>query len=137
MTIPSRIPKRELTLAAVRSQGSGGQHVNKVNTKVELRWKPQSSMALTPEEKDRLAHKLSHRLTHNGVLVLSSQRTCSQAQNRLDVIEKLQSIVRQGLALPKRRRPTRRPRHAHEQRLASKKRRSTLKQRRRPPNESS
>lgn len=132
MTSPHpTIPKNEYVITAVRSQGSGGQNVNKVSTKVVLRWNLHQSRVLTPDQKIWVRGKLATRLTSEGDLVLASQRTRSQAKNRQDVIEKLKLLLAHALRRPKQRRRTRRPTAANEQRLEIKKRRSRLKQHRR------
>ena len=102
------IPGDELALAFSRSGGPGGQNVNKVASKVELRWHPASSAALsaTLSDADRtwLLGRLASRLTTDGTLIVTSTLTRDQAKNRDDATEKLALIVRAALVRPKPRR---------------------------------
>ncbi|MBI2444200.1 MAG: aminoacyl-tRNA hydrolase [Candidatus Magasanikbacteria bacterium] len=126
------IPARELSISFSRSSGAGGQNVNKVATKATVRWYLGGSAVFSEEVKQRLRQKLAGRLTQNDELVISSQNERSQAQNRAQAIRRLNDLVRRALFVPKTRRPTRPTRASQERRLAAKKRRSLLKQRRRP-----
>lgn len=121
------IPADELSIGFARSGGPGGQNVNKVSSKVDLRWTPATSRALTPADRDWLLVKLGGRLTTAGELIVTSEKTRDQLVNRADAEEKLAAIVRTALARPKPRRPTRPSRGAKERRIQAKKGRAVVK----------
>jgi ribosome-associated protein len=127
------IPMAELRFAFTRSSGPGGQHVNKASTQVELAFDVAGSPSLTEEEKTRIAGKLGGYMSKEGVLRLTCQTTRSQRQNRAEVVERFQELLRQTLAKPKKRKPTRPTKASVERRLAAKKQRSALKRQRRTP----
>ncbi len=124
------IPNAELSESFVRSTGPGGQNVNKLSTKVELRWKPAESTALGETQKKYLLQRLAHRLIESGELIVSSEEHRTQGRNRDEVRKKLALIVRQALVRPKKRRPTKPSRASVKRRLEGKKRRSTTKRNR-------
>jgi ribosome-associated protein len=121
------IPLSELSVAFARSGGPGGQNVNKVSSKAELRWTPSTSSALTPDDRAWLLAKLGSRLTTEGELLVVSEKTRDQVVNRADATEKLVAIVRAALVRPKPRRATKPSRRAKERRLGEKKRRAEVK----------
>lgn len=125
------IPAAELVWTAMRSSGPGGQNVNKVSTKVELRFDFEASACLPGPVKARLARLAAGRLDAEGRIVITSQATRFQAQNLEDAREKLASLIRSALVAPKRRRPTRPSRASKERRLDSKRRTSEKKRGRR------
>jgi ribosome-associated protein len=127
------IPARELAERFARSRGPGGQHVNKTESKVELRWRPAESRAIDGDDRSWLLARLARRLTSDGDLVVTSERTRDQARNREDARTKLAAIVRAALARPRPRKRTRPSRGAVERRIEGKKRRSRVKRARRPP----
>lgn len=131
-----RIPLTELQLSATRAGGPGGQHVNTSSTRVEVEWNVQESRALLESERARLLEKLASRLDTSGSLRLVSAETRSQAQNRERVLDRLATVVRAALIVPKSRRKTRPTRASREKRLDSKKRRSAVKRDRRDRGES-
>jgi len=122
------IPAREVRVSFARSGGPGGQNVNKVETKVELRWKPARSSALGVGERERVLQRLARRLTSEGDLIVTSERTRDQVRNRADAAAKLARLVAWALERPKPRRPTKPTRQSVERRLREKKERSRLKQ---------
>ena len=104
------IPDAELSESFVRAAGPGGQNVNKVSSKVELRWNPAASAALSDRDREWLLARLARHLTASGDLVVRSQRTRDQTRNRADARVRLADMVRAALRRPRRRvatRPTR------------------------------
>lgn len=127
------IPGGELEVAFSRSGGPGGQNVNKVASKVELRWRPTSSAvleALGAEERAWLLARLSSRLTLDGELIVTSTATRDQLKNRDDASAKLALIVRTALDRPKPRKPTKVSRGAKRRRVADKRRHGEAKRNR-------
>ena len=122
-----RIPAGELRVSFVRSGGPGGQNVNKVASKVELRWTPGESAAFTPSDRDWVLAKIGGRLTNDGELIVTSEKTRDQLVNRADAAEKLAAIVRAALFRPTPRRPTKPSRGSKERRIKAKKHRGELK----------
>lgn len=121
------IPGGELALAFSRSGGPGGQNVNKVASKVELRWNPTTTAALSDEERAWLVHRLRSRLTSDGTLIVTSTATRDQLKNRDDATRKLALIVRTALERPRPRRETRPSRAAKRRRLADKRHHAEIK----------
>ena len=129
-----QIPADELAWSFARSGGPGGQNVNKVASKVELRWTPASSRAVAAlDETTRawLLSRLAGRLTLGGELLVTSTLTRDQGKNRSDALEKLHGIVRAALARPKKRKATRPTRASKERRIGAKRRRAEIKKNRR------
>jgi len=124
------IPLDELVFSAVRSSGPGGQNVNKVSTKVRLEFNVEASPSLTGEQKDLIRKRLAARISGEGILQVSSQKSRHQASNRDDAIERFSRLLAGALQKRKARRSTRVP-DASRERLEAKKRRSFLKQNRR------
>jgi ribosome-associated protein len=124
------IPGGELAIAFSRSGGAGGQNVNKVSSKVELRWNPTTSAALTGDERAWLIERLRSRLTSDGTLIVTSTATRDQLKNRDDATSKLALIVRAALDRPKPRKPTRVSRGAKRRRVADKRHHSEIKRNR-------
>ena len=112
---------QELKFKAVRSSGAGGQHVNKVSSKVELTFDLENSMALTDLEKNRLLKKLSSKLSKENILLMQCEETRRQHKNKELVIKKFLETLEANLVVPKRRRKTKPTRSAIEKRLKSKK----------------
>ena len=114
-------------IKAVRSGGSGGQHVNKVSSRVELYFDIQKSISLTEEEKETLLRKLKSKLTDDGVLRLTEDGSRSQHANREAVVKKLHTVIAAALRKPKKRVPTKVSAAAKKKRLDTKKRTSEKK----------
>lgn len=124
---------QELTFKAVRSSGSGGQHVNKVSSKVELSFNVSTSLVLNDAQKQRIQNKLQHRLTKDAVLTLQCDESRSQHRNKDLVIKRFLDLIKFGLLIPKRRVPTKTPRAVIRKRLNNKRKRSEKKANRRKP----
>ncbi|HLT50945.1 MAG TPA: alternative ribosome rescue aminoacyl-tRNA hydrolase ArfB [Arenibacter sp.] len=124
---------QELKFKAVRSSGAGGQHVNKVPSKVELTFDLQNSNALNDIEKARLLKKLAHKLTKDNLLLLQSEETRSQHRNKELVVQKFLELLETNLRAPKPRKKTKPSRSAIEKRLKSKKRAALKKINREKP----
>jgi ribosome-associated protein len=124
------IPAGELAIAFARSGGPGGQNVNKVASKVELRWNPTTSAALGDDDRAWLVHRLRSRLTSDGTLIVTSTATRDQLKNRDDATSKLALIVRAALDRPKPRKETRPSRSAKRRRLADKRHHAEIKRNR-------
>ena len=131
--MPYTVPERELRFRASRAGGPGGQHVNRVSTRVEVRWNVLRSPTLSPRQRELLLEKLSSRIDGKGELRVTSDQTRSQLQNKLAAIERLNVLVRDALYEPPPRKKTHPPRASKERRLQEKRRRSLTKQNRRPP----
>jgi ribosome-associated protein len=110
----------ELTFSASRSSGPGGQHVNKVSTRVELRFDILSSKLLTQDEKEIILSKLAGKITKEGVLVLHSQTERSQYDNKSKVTENFFKLVIKALTPVKKRKPTRPTPGSKQKRLETK-----------------
>jgi ribosome-associated protein len=120
----------ELHFSASRSSGPGGQNVNKVSTKMELRFHVASSFLLSEEEKALVAEKLGNRINMAGELVLVSQSERSQSQNKEKVTEKFFTLLARALTPRKKRKPTRPTMASKEERLEKKRQQSEKKERR-------
>ncbi|MFZ4523031.1 MAG: alternative ribosome rescue aminoacyl-tRNA hydrolase ArfB [Bacteroidales bacterium] len=121
----------ELHFSASRSSGPGGQHVNKVSTKMELRFHVASSVLLSEDEKALVEEKLATRINAAGELVLVSQSERSQLQNKEKVTEKFYHLLTKVLTPRKKRKLTRPSRASKEERLEAKRQQSEKKERRR------
>lgn len=128
-----RIPLAEFTYQFSRSSGPGGQNVNKVSTKVDLRWRYAESSSLPDEVKARLAVQQRRRITADGELAITSQRYRSQNRNLEDCWEKLRLIVEKAAKPPKARRPTRPTTASKQRRKQTKIERARRKQLRKKP----
>ncbi len=120
----------ELHLSASRSSGPGGQHVNKVSTRMELRFHVPGSLLLTDAEKELILEKLANRINSAGELILVSQTERSQVKNREKVIEKFYTLITRALTLLKKRKQTQPSKASNEERLEEKRQHSEKKERR-------
>lgn len=125
------IPAGELSVSFARSGGPGGQNVNKVASKVELRWNPSTSAVLGEDDRTWLLQKLRSRLTTDGTLIITSTLTRDQIKNRDDAESKLALIVRTALERPKTRRPTKPTKSSKRRRVEGKRHRAQIKATRR------
>jgi ribosome-associated protein len=121
------IPESELEITASRSGGAGGQHVNKTDTRITIRWNVLNSCALTEAQKERVLTKIGHRLATDGDLIIHHSSTRSQQQNKKNALQILAQQVRNALYIPKKRIPTKVSKTAKEARLKEKSHRSSIK----------
>jgi ribosome-associated protein len=121
----------ELSFTASRSSGPGGQHVNKVSSRITLRWSVRDSAFLTMEEKERLQVRLQSRVTAEGELILMVQESRSQLSNKALALEKLDQLLAEALKPKKVRKRTKPSLASVTKRLESKKRHSEKKKNRR------
>ncbi|MGF1559696.1 MAG: alternative ribosome rescue aminoacyl-tRNA hydrolase ArfB [Flavobacteriaceae bacterium] len=112
---------QELQFKAVRSGGAGGQHVNKVSSKIELVFDLPASNALSEVEKEMIITKLASRLTKENMLLLQCDESRSQHKNKELVIKRFLELLENALKIPKKRRQTKPSKSAIEKRLKSKK----------------
>jgi ribosome-associated protein len=124
------VPAAALRFRATRSAGPGGQNVNKVASKVELRVDLDGIVGLTPEARGRLQVLCAGRRDREGRLVVTSQRTRDQSRNLEDARAKVREVVARALVTPRRRRPTRASAGAVERRLTGKRILSSRKKQR-------
>lgn len=127
------IDEAELEESFVRASGPGGQHVNKTSSAVQLRFDLKANTSLPVDARQRLRRLAGSKMTKDGVLLLSSETSRSQARNRERVREQLKDMILKALVKPRRRIKTRPPRAAVKRQKEKKARRSTTKALRQPP----
>lgn len=125
------IPGEELVITFARSSGPGGQNVNKVNSKVNLRWNLRESNSLPSEAKQRFETCFPTRINQAGEVMLSSDKFRDQGRNLADCYEKLRQLVQAALVAPRKRKPSRPTRGSIEERLTSKRHKAQIKKQRR------
>ncbi len=128
-----QIPLTEIEFSYARSGGPGGQNVNKVNSKAVLRWPVLSSNSLPYDVKNRFLTKFANRVTTDGDLIVSSQKSRDQISNAEDCLAKLQEMVLSVASPPVPRRPTKPTKASKVRRIKTKSEHSQKKSLRRKP----
>lgn len=121
------IPDHELEITTSRAGGPGGQHVNKTDTRITVRWNVTNTQALTEEQKARVLEKLHNRVTSEGDLIVHNSASRSQNQNKKSALSILAQEIRDALYIPKKRIATKIPKALKEERLKTKSHRSSIK----------
>lgn len=122
----------EFSFRTSRSSGSGGQHVNKVETKVEVVWQPKVSMLLNERQLWLLLNRISDKVDNEGFIHAVSQETRSQFANKLIAIDKMNDLINKAIAPEKVRKITRVPKAVKNANRKAKTRNSEIKQKRKP-----
>lgn len=120
----------EFIVKTSRSSGKGGQHVNKTSTKVLLEFSIHNSLLLTPDEKNLLLEKLTHKLTNNGLIQVVAQAERSQPSNKEIAAKKMYALLNKCFVVRKKRKATRPTKTAKEKRITNKKKRGLQKKER-------
>jgi ribosome-associated protein len=120
------IPDTEIEIHAVRSQGAGGQHVNKVSTAIHLRFDIAAS-SLPDSCKERLLLLKDHRISQDGMITIKAQESRSQEQNREDALARLRELIQRAMIRRKKRKATKPTRGSQQRRIEQKKKRGRLK----------
>ncbi|MCF6349210.1 MAG: aminoacyl-tRNA hydrolase [Flavobacteriaceae bacterium] len=124
---------KELSFKAIRSSGPGGQHANKVSSKIELSFDINASKELSDDQKTLLLKKIANRLTKENILILFCDESRSQHKNKEIVINRFKKLITVGLIRPKTRKPTKPSKASIKKRLDNKKRASIKKSSRKKP----
>ena len=128
-----RIPMSEISISSVRSQGPGGQNVNKVASAIHLRFDSQTCDALPDYAKARLLQSRDNRITETGVIIIKSQAYRSRRQNLRAALERLEELLARSLRKQKKRKATKPSKAARRKRRDAKTQRGKLKQLRKKP----
>ncbi|MBK1987597.1 aminoacyl-tRNA hydrolase [Sphaerospermopsis aphanizomenoides BCCUSP55] len=126
ITNRTTIPMSEISISAIRSQGAGGQNVNKVATAIHLRFDINAS-SLSPLYKERLLNLGDQRITKDGIIVIKAQQHRTQEQNKEDALNRLQTLIKSVTITSAKRKPTKPTRRAQNKRIDSKTKRGEIK----------
>ncbi|WP_413174693.1 alternative ribosome rescue aminoacyl-tRNA hydrolase ArfB [Anabaena azotica] len=126
ITNRTSIPLSEISISAIRSQGAGGQNVNKVATAIHLRFDINAS-SLSPLYKERLLNLGDQRITKDGIIVIKAQQHRTQEQNKEDALNRLQTLIQSVTITPAKRKPTKPTRRAQNKRIDNKTKRGEIK----------
>ncbi len=121
------VPLSEIHFEYTRSSGSGGQHINRTNTAVILRWNALTTHSFSSEMKEQVLNHLETKLTNSGDLLIRSEDSRDQDINKKHCLEKFEKILAAALFIPKKRKKTKPSKAAREKRLKSKKQHSKIK----------
>lgn len=122
-----QIDYSEIEFSVTRSQGPGGQHVNRTNSCVQLRFSILESQSLTDEQKQKLLHRLGHRLAQGEFILIRVESERDQKSNKDKSVKMLNDLINMTLRDPKKRKPTKPTKSSQRKRLDSKKTRSDVK----------
>ena len=125
--------KDEIQIRFIRASGPGGQNVNKVSTAAQLHFDVANSPSLPHDVRQRLIQLAGHKMTEDGVLVITARKHRTQEQNRQEAIDRLAALVQQAMQKPKKRRKTKATLASKKRRLEAKRRRSLKKRLRQKP----
>lgn len=121
------IPEHELEITTSRAGGAGGQHVNKTDSRITVRWNIKNTSALSDEQKARVLQNLAHKLTAEGDLIVHNSESRSQHQNKENAFRQLAKEIAKALYVPKKRIATKVSKSTKERRLVGKKRHGEIK----------
>lgn len=128
-----QLDETEIEYQPIRAPGPGGQHVNKTESAIQLRFDARASAALSNPQFLRLRTLAGRRMTQDGVIVITANRLRSQEMNKRDALERLLELIRQAAVVPKRRRATKPTFASKQKRLEGKKLHGQRKKQRRAP----
>ena len=126
ITNKTTLSLNEISISAIRSQGAGGQNVNKVATAIHLRFDINAS-SLSPLYKERLLNLDDRRITKDGIIIIKAQQHRTQEQNKEDALNRLQNLIKSVTITPPKRKPTKPSRSAKKRRIDSKTKRGKIK----------